>query len=81
MHKEHIKHMLNVNKRYEKCEIHMSCSFRSRVLFMKLNFLNLAPLWVDPSSRNKCVSLLYFHHEMSREILSKFNFTCSCDHL
>jgi len=55
-------------------------SFRSRVLFFNLNFLNLAPLWVDLSTINKCDILLYFHHGMSREMLSKFSFTCACDH-
>jgi len=50
-------------------------SSRSNVLFM--NFLNLAALWVDPSTINKCASLLYFHHGMSGKMLFKFSFTCS----
>jgi len=56
-------------------------SSRSRILFLNLNFLNLAPLWTNPSIINKCDSLLYFDHGMSREMLSKFSFTCSYDHL
>jgi len=52
----------------------------SKVLFFNLNFLNLAPLWTGPSTINKCASLLYFNHGMSREMLSKFSFTYSCDH-
>ena len=56
-------------------------SSKSRVLFFNLNFLNLAPLWADPSTTNKCSSRLYFHHGVSREMLSKFNFTYYCDRL
>jgi len=56
-------------------------SYRSSVLFLNLNFVNLAPLWLDPSIINKCASLLYFHRGMSRDMLSKFSFTYSCDHL
>jgi len=45
-------------------------SSRSKVLFLNLKILNLAPLWGDPSTINKCASLLYFDHRMSREINS-----------
>jgi len=56
-------------------------SSKSRVLFLNSNFINLAPLWADSRTIKKCVTLLYFHHGLSREMLSKFNFTYSCDHL